>query len=387
MDKELVTLFEAAKKAADAAVGDGGLAEECRCLDALKELKNFPVNYDMLVSTQGVATDGFIIGGTNKWCFLWSRRQGSRTQIGRRLRHLTKHPRKKIQTFAVDLVEIWKNVITEQANNKKNGNLGNKTLDKVEPASADSTRKVNAVKVEKTSRAETNKVEKIERYNSPRPEKIRRTETFTVERKVDNGISMKTHGMILAKKVEHERVMKQEKQAYDVKKPSPAANAPPKLTSMLKCNDASRDKVRDLLFQALSKVSAEAVQSIREEVDACDPIRVAVSAECVMFEKWGSFAGSEKQKYRSIMFNLKDSNNPDFRRKLLLGQIKPERIVHLTAEEMASDQRQAENRLIKEKALFDCERGGPPKATTDQFKCGRCGAAQVHLLPDANQKC
>ncbi|PKI40967.1 hypothetical protein CRG98_038495 [Punica granatum] len=73
------------------------------------------------------------------------------------------------------------------------------------------------------------------------------------------------------------------------------------------------------------------------------------------------------------MFNIKDPNNPDLRRKVLLGQVKPERLISMTPEEMASDQRQREVSQIKEKALFDCERGGPPKATTDQFKCGRCG--------------
>ncbi|KAJ0030853.1 hypothetical protein Pint_13530 [Pistacia integerrima] len=40
---------------------------------------------------------------------------------------------------------------------------------------------------------------------------------------------------------------------------------------------------------------------------------------------------------------------------------------------MASDSRQQGINQIKEKALFDCERGIAPKATTDQFKCGRCG--------------
>ncbi|GMH19367.1 hypothetical protein Nepgr_021208 [Nepenthes gracilis] len=39
---------------------------------------------------------------------------------------------------------------------------------------------------------------------------------------------------------------------------------------------------------------------------------------------------------------------------------------------MANDQGRAENQQIKDKDLFECERGGPPKATTDQFKCGRC---------------
>ncbi|KAI9156906.1 hypothetical protein LWI28_013889 [Acer negundo] len=40
---------------------------------------------------------------------------------------------------------------------------------------------------------------------------------------------------------------------------------------------------------------------------------------------------------------------------------------------MASDERQRQNQQIKEKALFDCELGSAPKATTDQFKCSRCG--------------
>lgn len=56
MEAELKELFEAAKKAADAAAVDGAGAdsspEEDRCIDALKALKKFPVNYQVLVSTQ-----------------------------------------------------------------------------------------------------------------------------------------------------------------------------------------------------------------------------------------------------------------------------------------------------------------------------------------------
>lgn len=52
MEKELVELYEVVKKAADGAAGDGGDAEEERCLDALKQLKKFPVNYNVLVSSQ-----------------------------------------------------------------------------------------------------------------------------------------------------------------------------------------------------------------------------------------------------------------------------------------------------------------------------------------------
>lgn len=55
MEAELIELYESAKKAADAAAGDGveeSSPEEDRCVDALRQLKKFPVNYQLLVSTQ-----------------------------------------------------------------------------------------------------------------------------------------------------------------------------------------------------------------------------------------------------------------------------------------------------------------------------------------------
>ncbi|CAO2834618.1 unnamed protein product [Amaranthus hypochondriacus] len=342
MEKDLVELFEAAKKAADAAAGENGSSDqESRCLDALKELKDFPVNYQILVSTQ----------------------------VGKRLRHLTKHPRRKIQSFATDLIEIWKSIILEETSQKKNGISGAGNSVKVESINGDSAKKPIPVKVEKTSRRESGKVEQ----SSPRPQKIAKTDRGPVDMKYEFGSAGKVESVGSAAPVKVERTLKQEKPGSSAKKPSTVGNTPPKLSSMIKSGDPIRDKMRELLLEALSKVSGEADESYKEEVDACDPIRVAVSVESVMYEKWGRSNGTHKFKYRSIMFNIKDANNPDFRRKVLLGYIKPERIVNLTAEEMASEQRRLENKQIEEKALFDCERGGPPKATTDQFKCGRCG--------------
>jgi len=142
---------------------------------------------------------------------------------------------------------------------------------------------------------------------------------------------------------------------------------------MIKCNNTVRDRMRELLHEAFSKVGNEAEGDNLVRVNACDPVRVAVSVETLMFEKLGLSTGAQKLKYRSIMFNLKDANNPDLRRRVLLGEIKPEKLIVMTAEEMASDQRKLENKQIKDKALFECERGIKPKATTDQFKCGKCG--------------
>ncbi|MCL7043845.1 hypothetical protein MKW94_023189 [Papaver nudicaule] len=323
MEKELVELFDSAKKAADAAAaGDEGGAEETRCIEALKELKKFPVTTQVLVATQ----------------------------VGKRLRHLTKHPTEKIQAVAADLLNVWKKIVMEEssAKNKKNGSIETK-ITKSESYKTMKVDKSGSVNVEKISRSETTKVEKTDHISSA---KVSRSETVKIEIKSES-----------RKGVDKSNGVKQ----------APASSTPPKFTSMIKCNDAVRDKVREILAEALSKVHTEANGGdILDKVNTCDPIRVAVSVESVLFEKWGLSNGAKKFKYRSIMFNIKDPKNPDFRRRVLIGEIKPERLVNMTPEEMASDQRKEETNQIKEKALFYCERSGEATATTDQFKCGRC---------------
>ncbi|XP_030543923.2 transcription elongation factor TFIIS [Rhodamnia argentea] len=342
MDRELVELFERAKKAADAAASDGVSSDDpevSRCVDALKRLKGFPVSYDALVATQ----------------------------VGKRLRHLTKHPTETIKTMAADVLEIWKKIIIDEtAKNKKKSSSDDKLLQKNEKADSikfEKGQKAGAVKVDKSSHVETVKVEKI--YKGDSTKLVSSSQTTKVEKNVVDTLTLMSE--------KNDREVKEEKQPLNTKKPLAGSNAPPKLTGLVKCNDSLRDKVRELLVEALSKVVSEADDDIKNEVNACDPIRVAVTVESLMFEKMGRSNGTQKFKYRSIMFNIKDPNNPDLRRKVLLGEVKPERLITMTPDEMASDQRQLENHQIKEKALFDCERGGPPKATTDQFKCGRCG--------------
>lgn len=93
--------------------------------------------------------------------------------MGKRLKHLTKHPRKKIQSFASDLIEIlWKNIILEETTQKKIGNSSAIGSVKAEPVNVSSTNKAILVKVEKSSHGENGKVEQ----GSPRPQKLAKTE-------------------------------------------------------------------------------------------------------------------------------------------------------------------------------------------------------------------
>uniref|UniRef100_A0A1J3EHZ7 Transcription elongation factor A protein 2 n=1 Tax=Noccaea caerulescens TaxID=107243 RepID=A0A1J3EHZ7_NOCCA len=121
---------------------------------------------------------------------------------------------------------------------------------------------------------------------------------------------------------------------------------------MISTGDSKRDKVREILQKSLSKVADEVLVEMKKRVVACDPWDVAVSVESAMFERLGCFEGPQKAKYRSILFNMGDTNNPDLRRKVLTGEISGERLVTMEREEMGSDKVQKEVQEIKEKARF-----------------------------------
>lgn len=284
--------------------------------------------------------------------------------MGKHLKVLTKHPRKKIRAFAIDLIEIWKDIIIKETSKNKNGSLHNNVeLANGEKAKVEKVQKTHSVKVEKVSKADTVKIEKTDRNGTSSSENVKK-EQFS---------DVRSEKAVSPANVKVEKMAKDEKQPSGVKRASSSPAAPPKLKTMIKSNDVMRDKIREILQEAFSKVSGEADETIMDQVNACDPIRVAVTVESVLFEKWGPSNGAQKVKYRSLMFNLKDPNNPDFRRRVLLGEFAPERLINMSTQDMASDQRKQENEKLKQKALFECERGQQPKATTDQFKCGKCG--------------
>ncbi|KAL2541857.1 Transcription elongation factor TFIIS [Abeliophyllum distichum] len=314
MEKELTELFEAVKKAADAAENSPG--EEDRCLDALKRLKRFPVNYQVLVSTQ----------------------------VGKRIRQLTKHRSDKIKALTSDVVKIWKGIIITETMKNKNGTVEND---------------------------ESVKAEGVHGSGIPNSVKIMTSETPSTVKKVEK-VEVQTANNAAGESIHVEKKVKEEKSRNEVRKQAADPVGPPKLTSIIYCKDSLRDKIREMLAEALCKVSSEVNDDLRDEVNASDPYRVAVLVETAMFEEWGKSNGAQKFKYRSLMFNIKDQKNPDFRRKVLLGHIEPHGILKLTPEEMASDDRQMENEKIKQKKLLECEQGGPPKASTNEFTCGRC---------------
>ena len=135
-------------------------------------------------------------------------------------------------------------------------------------------------------------------------------------------------------------------------------------------NSGYRERVSKLLTEAFSRVSSEIDESISPSID---PVQMAALVESVMFERIGWSNPIKKTKYQSVLFNLNDPKNPDLRRKVLLGEIKPESLVTMSAEEMASHKRQSENIQIQLKRLKRCvQTQSADEPMTTYVTCVKC---------------
>ncbi|KAG1679637.1 hypothetical protein FOA52_006154 [Chlamydomonas sp. UWO 241] len=131
-----------------------------------------------------------------------------------------------------------------------------------------------------------------------------------------------------------------------------------------RCGDSTRDKIRDLLTDALSL-------AVKDDANL-NPAEIAVLVEDAMFAQSGEVNAKYKAKYRTLGFNLKDPNNPDLRSKVLHGEIPPEILVNLSSDELGSNERRQDNSKIREHMKNEAVRSNNAQASTDMFQCGKC---------------
>ncbi|XP_059645533.1 uncharacterized protein LOC132287073 [Cornus florida] len=74
----------------------------------------------------------------------------------------------------------------------------------------------------------------------------------------------------------------------------------------------------------------------REEQAIRTPQKLALLVEAELFKLFGGVNKKYKEKGRSLLFNLKDRNNPELRERVLSCEISPEKLCSMTAEELAS---------------------------------------------------
>ncbi|CAI9108655.1 OLC1v1008316C1 [Oldenlandia corymbosa var. corymbosa] len=158
------------------------------------------------------------------------------------------------------------------------------------------------------------------------------------------------------------------------------------IASFRETNDKIRDEIQEDLAKSLTKVATEIDEKGEEavKVSSCDPLNVAAMVETELFRAWGSCSRTNKAKYWSVMFNLKDDKNPNFRKKVLLGEFSSESISQLTTKDMASQTRKLENEQIRGLPKFNREILPAPEQKGEgnqELQCCRCEFSATTYSP------
>lgn len=107
-----------------------------------------------------------------------------------------------------------------------------------------------------------------------------------------------------------------------------------------------RKTVIKMLAMAISSKWAN-TSSERQTIEA-----TAESIENALFQKFGSAGKDYKDHYRSIYFNLKDSRNAVFFKRVMSNEITPQQLASMSATEMASQEVVEKRREVEEKLKY-----------------------------------
>uniref|UniRef100_A0A8C1KXL5 Transcription elongation factor A protein 2-like n=1 Tax=Cyprinus carpio TaxID=7962 RepID=A0A8C1KXL5_CYPCA len=103
----------------------------------------------------------------------------------------------------------------------------------------------------------------------------------------------------------------------------------------------------------------------------CRELLVASSC-CEKMHEFKSTDMKYKTRLRSRISNLKDQKNPDLRRNVLCGNISPDRIASMTAEEMASAELKEIRKALTKESIREHQLSKVGGTETDMFICGKC---------------
>ncbi|XP_048873922.1 transcription elongation factor A protein 2 isoform X1 [Brienomyrus brachyistius] len=149
---------------------------------------------------------------------------------------------------------------------------------------------------------------------------------------------------------------------------APKTPTTPKFTSFPPTpvtTDNVRTKCRELLVAALK--TDDDYKTIGAN---CEHLAAQIE-ECI-YQDFKSTDMKYKARLRSRISNLKDQKNPDLRRNVLCGNISPERIATMTAEEMASAELKEIRKALTKESIREHQLSKVGGTETDMFVCGKC---------------
>ncbi|KAM4571388.1 transcription elongation factor A protein 2 isoform 1-T1 [Fundulus diaphanus] len=129
--------------------------------------------------------------------------------------------------------------------------------------------------------------------------------------------------------------------------------------------DNVRTKSRELLVAALQ--TGDDFRAIGVDCE-----HLAAQIEDRIFQEFKSTDMKYKARLRSRISNLKDQKNPELRRNVLCGNISPERIASMSAEEMASAELKQIREALTKESIREHQLSKVGGTETDMFICSKC---------------
>ncbi|KAI9284539.1 transcription elongation factor S-II [Umbelopsis sp. AD052] len=124
-----------------------------------------------------------------------------------------------------------------------------------------------------------------------------------------------------------------------------------------------RDKTIEMVYAAIGLGSF---------ADSDLLMKRAEKIELTLFEEYGGVTDGYKNKVRSLILNLKNKRNPGLRESVVSGELSIKELCTMSIEDMASEEKKAQDRKLAEEALFNARGAGSAQAETDMFMCGKC---------------
>lgn len=104
---------------------------------------------------------------------------------------------------------------------------------------------------------------------------------------------------------------------------------------------------------------------------------IAARIEECIYQEFRSIDAKYKNRIRSRLSNLGDTRNPFLRYKVLRGDITPDRIAKMSAEEMASDDLKKERERYTQESINDHQMSLTTGTRTSEIKCPACKKCDV----------
>ncbi|KAF0036000.1 hypothetical protein F2P81_011312 [Scophthalmus maximus] len=132
-----------------------------------------------------------------------------------------------------------------------------------------------------------------------------------------------------------------------------------------------RNKCRELLVAALQTDDDHKTIGVD-----CNHLAAQIEEHILsphaIFQEFKSTDIKYKTRLRSRISNLKDQKNPDLRRNVLCGNISPQRIASMTAEEMASAELKQIREALTKESIREHQLSKVGGSETDMFICNKC---------------